>query len=104
MSERSRLAVLARHLAPSSDEHATSTTTMVAAPSPTSMSSFSSSSSAAQLSAFCPRELSRYMTHDNHELRENIREFLKVRDDGFVEGRGRKNKGLSLPLFLARPH
>lgn len=65
-----RLAVLSRHLtAPAQDEQQQQ---KAAAMAPTS------SPSAQQLSAFCPRELAKFMTHDNHELRERIREFLKV--------------------------
>jgi hypothetical protein len=63
---------------------------------PTSSSSLSplSPSAQQQLSAFCPRELSRFMTHDNHELRGRIQDFLKVsflRWSGGVE-RGRKRE------------
>lgn len=76
MSER-RLAVLARHLAaPNGGEHN--------APSMVSPSPVSATFSSSQLGSFCPRELSSYMTHDNHELRENIREFLKVRKIEFI--------------------
>jgi hypothetical protein len=90
MSER--LAVLARHLAaPDRGEQQ-----QIAAAMPTSSSSLSplSPSAQQQLSAFCPRELSRFMTHDNHELRGRIQDFLKVsflRWSGGVE-RGRKRE------------
>jgi hypothetical protein len=90
MSER--LAVLARHLAaPGRGEQQ-----QIAAAMPTSSSSLSplSPSAQQQLSAFCPRELSRFMTHDNHELRGRIQDFLKVsflRWSGGVE-RGRKRE------------
>lgn len=67
MSER--LAVLARHLAAPEQEQQQQQT---AAAMPTS------SPSAQQLGAFCPRELAKFMTHDNHELRGRIQEFLKV--------------------------
>ena len=71
MSER--LAVLARHLAsPAQGEQEQQ---QMAAAMPTSSSL---SPSAQQLSAFCPRELAKFMTHDNHELRGRIQEFLKV--------------------------
>lgn len=69
MSER--LAVLARHLAaPAQSEQQA----MAMAPTSSSLSP-----SQQQLAAFCPRELAKYMTHDNHELRGRIQEFLKVR-------------------------
>lgn len=71
MSER--LAVLARHLAsPAQGEQERQ---QMAAAMPTSSPL---SPSAQQLSAFCPRELAKFMTHDNHELRGKIQEFLKV--------------------------
>lgn len=68
MSER--LAVLARHLAAPEQEQQQQQMAAVAMPT--------SSPSAQQLSAFCPRELAKFMTHDNHELRGRIQEFLKV--------------------------
>ena len=73
MSER--LAVLARHLAsgPDQQEQQQRITSAMPTSSPLSLSP-----SQQQLGAFCPRELSRFMTHDNHELRERIQEFLKV--------------------------
>ena len=72
MSER--LAVLARHLASEPDRQGEQ---RIASATPTS-SSLPLSPSSRQLGAFCPRELSKFMTHDNHELRGRIQEFLKV--------------------------
>ena len=68
MSER--LAVLARHLAAPAQGGQQEQQKASAMPT--------SSPSAQQLGAFCPRELAKFMTHDNHELRGRIQEFLKV--------------------------
>ena len=69
-----RVSVLAGHLAGGRST--------AVAPAPTAAAA---ADAAGDLAAFCPRTLHRYMTPENYELRQAIKDFFKVCE--WAEGR-----------------